>query len=342
MYPALPVLALVASLAFGGCSSPATERGMYWWRTVYAPSAYEESRLVEAGVTRMYIRFFDVAQGEDGSGPAPVAPVQFLARPAAALHVVPVAYITVRALRALSNDSASMLGRAIVDAADRIAQENGIRYSELQLDCDWTPSVREVFFQLAAAARERLHARGGQLSVTLRLHQYRRPAQTGVPPADRGMLMDYNMGRMRPDAVENSIYRETDAKPYLEHPGHYPMPIDVVLPVFHWTLHFRGGGMAGILGKTSVDELRAVNGIVRRGDGLFVVDMPQRFRGVFLARGDVLKPEGVSPAECVAAARLLAKKLATTERTIALFECDSLYLTRYTRNDLEDIYTAFR
>lgn len=315
---------------------------MYWWRTVFAPTPYEESRLREARVTTLYIRFFDVARDDEGGAPVPVAPVQFRARPAAAFRVVPVVYITVRALRGLSADSAALLAGAILGGADRIAAENGIRYSELQLDCDWTPSVRECFFRIASVLRDSMHARGGVLSATVRLHQYRRPALTGVPPVDRAMLMDYNTGRMSLSPEDNSIYREEDAKPYLAHPGHYPLPLDAVLPVFSWTLHFRGGRMAGILGKTTEEDFRGVPGLAPVCGGMYSVDTPQRFRGAFLAQGDVLKTETVGPQQCLAAARLLATKLSSAERIVALFECDSLYLTRYTRNDLEDIYSAFR
>ena len=337
-----PACVALFAVAFLSCSPPPVQRGMYWWRTVFAPSPYEEAALRAARVTTLYIRFFDVVHGEGGAGPAPVAQVDFRFRPDPAYRIVPVVYITVHALRGLSADSAALLGRALLAETDRIAAENGIRFSEFQVDCDWTPSVRDAFFRLAATLRDTLHARGASLSATVRLHQYRWPGRTGVPPADRAMLMDYNMGRMSADPADNSIYREADAKPYIEHAGRYPLPLDAVLPLFFWTLQFRGGSAAGILGKTAEADFRGVDGIEPAGDGLFTVQRPSRFRGSFLAKGDVLKPESVSASQCLAAGRLLARRLPSAQRTIALFECDSLYLIRYAHHDLNELYSAFQ
>ena len=315
---------------------------MYYWRTVYALSPPERAMLRDARVSAMYIRFFDVDREEGSPRPLPVAQIAFREPPAAALRVVPVVFITVRALRALSVDSAALLGRDILGAADRIASENGIRFSEFQLDCDWTPSTREAFFHIARALREALHARGARLSATIRLHQAKYPDRAGVPPVDRGMLMDYNTGRMRPNAGDNSIYRDEDARAYLASLARYPLPLDVVLPIFHWTLHFRGGAMAGILNRTSVSDIRDTDGLTPLDARRFLAARPLLVRGSFLAAGDVLKCEDVPASVCLAAAERVMRALPPAPRRVALFACDSVYFSRYTTDDIDKIYGAFR
>ena len=62
------------------------------------------------------------------------------------------------------------------------------------MDCDWTASSREGYFRALRELSDSLHRRGESLHATLRLHQYRSPRATGIPPADRLTLMAYNMG----------------------------------------------------------------------------------------------------------------------------------------------------
>jgi hypothetical protein len=83
-----------------------------------------------------------------------------------------------------------------------------------------------------------------RLSATIRLHQYKFPDRTGVPPADRGLLMFYNTGDIHDPDEPNSIFQPAAAEKYLHGaPPRYPLPLDVALPVFSWTLIYRDGDL---------------------------------------------------------------------------------------------------
>jgi hypothetical protein len=77
------------------------------------------------------------------------------------------------------------------------------------------------------------------LTATIRLHQYAQPGKTGVPPADRGMLMPYNVGKIAEPGDVNSIFDEATAEPYFRGTKHYPLPLDIGLPAFAWGVQFR-------------------------------------------------------------------------------------------------------
>ena len=79
-------------------------------------------------------------------------------------------------------------------------------WKEMQVDCDWTQGSRAAYFALLRALRDRLHAQGRRLSATIRLHQVKCSADTGVP-VDRGMLMAYNL-LPRDQAGERSAFEE--------------------------------------------------------------------------------------------------------------------------------------
>jgi hypothetical protein len=126
----------------------------------------------------------------------------------------------------------------------------------VQLDCDWTISTRVVYFHFLAALRARL-PQGVALSATLRLHQYRYPDRTGIPPVDRVMLMFYNMGQLDDPDEPNSILNLAAAQPYLDGAPPYPVPLDVALPVFRWGVLYRDGRMTKLIHDLTADELAA-------------------------------------------------------------------------------------
>jgi hypothetical protein len=182
---------------------------------------------------------------------------------------------------------------------------------EFQVDCDWTQGTREAFFRLLEKIRGHL-PHGVLLSATIRLHQYKFPDQTGVPPTDRGMLMLYNTGDIDAPDETNSIFKPEDAKKYLKGaPATYPLPLDVALPAFSWTLVFRDGELWKILPGHD-DHLPT--GILERGTFQ---------NGHYLRPGDFLRQEVVSPELLRESALLAAGASLADDATIAFFHLDN-------------------
>ena len=64
---------------------------------------------------------------------------------------------------------------------------------EIQIDCDWTASTQEAYFEFLHYLKEKAKDKQIQLSATIRLHQL----SMTPPPVDRGILMMYNTGDVK-------------------------------------------------------------------------------------------------------------------------------------------------
>jgi hypothetical protein len=209
------------------------EISFYHWRTVYDPGPESLKRLEQLQVRRLYLRFFEVTLDEEGH-PVPQATAIFRQKPEMAL--VPVVFLenAVFSRKQESRELAANLLKRILE----MAEVNGLELApELHLDCDWTPSTRDAFFEFTEAIKNQLPP-SWELAVTLRLDQFKNHNLTGVPPAHRGILMAYNMGDIKQPGPGNSIIDPQVARHYLSGCRPYPLPLDLALPIFSWAVVF--------------------------------------------------------------------------------------------------------
>ena len=218
----------------------------------------------------------------------------------------------------------------------------------LQLDCDWTPSTRAAYFSFLKKLSAALPP-GTQLSATVRLHQYKFPQETGVPPVDRGMLMLYNTGDIDDPGPRNSIFDPADARKYVQGaPAHYPLPLDVALPLFSWTLVFRDEALWKIIPEFPAQELRDTTRFVQ-----MVVDFPHALPlwqvrkgtfvgGHYLRPGDALRRESLSPELLRQAAQLAARLDLADDATVAFFHLDSSIVRRYPAQLIDSVWKTIQ
>lgn len=249
--------ALILLACLAGCrgENPNAPPAMafYHWKTVFNPTQEEHDLLQAAGITRLYMRMFDVVL--QGNKPVPVATVIFKQKPV--LPVTPVVFITLESLP-VGAEETTALAKNIVRRMLAVVQGNGLPVTqELQLDCDWTLSTKDRFFALVEAVKQQL-PQGWQVSSTLRLYQYRYPEQAGVPPAHRAILMLYNMSDLRTMGSKNSILDAAVAQSYLAGAKPYPLPLDVALPLFSWGVLFDASNDYRGLLRTLPPELQEV------------------------------------------------------------------------------------
>jgi hypothetical protein len=339
-----PVRWLVV-LAMLGCAcradapaGPPVVRAFYFWRTTFALSAAETRALAELGVTRLYVRMFDVAWSEATHRAAPVGPLTVAAgaRVPAGVEVVPVVFVRDEVLR---HAAAGPLAGELWGEVQRRAAALGITPRELQIDCDWTDHTRDAYFALLRALRQAAQV---PLSATIRLHQVKYRERTGVPPVDRGMLMFYNMGKLSADPDARAIFDAASAERYLARVGEYPLPLDLALPIWSWTVQLRDGAVVGLLQSTDPAELDGVDFLDRAGDGPYVATRTTFLHGALLREGDVLKTEVTGPDETRAAAALVAPHLRSDPRarTVTLFDLSERNLRRHDQRSLDRVFRA--
>lgn len=309
--------------------SGACHRGIYHWKSTYNPTEWEKGWMRKHRVDRLFIHLFDIEAGKKADQPGwrmvPVATTTFLQRLPSEMEVVPVVYITVDAIRSLDEegeDRASSVERYAQLIATRIDEMMADHYDgtvrEVQIDCDWTQQTERCYFDLARALKARLHQHGITLSGTLRLHQLRQVESLDTIPFDRCLLMCYNTGNLQNASTHNSILDFDDVKPYLrQYHSNVLHNTDIALPVYGWGVEFEEDGTFS----------RLVN-----SNQLPEAIQTSKERKVFI------REEWGDPDEIRRTRRALPQL--DTAHTIILYHLDSLNLSRYSHDEIEEFYTS--
>ena len=308
----------------------------YHWKTTFQPTRFEERTLRRLGVETLYVRFFDVDWNPQINEATPKATVRF-ATPVAGYTVVPVVFITNRTLQNLSVMAIPILARNITNEIKQIAQKQVIRFQEVQIDCDWSETTGGRYFALLRSLRAML---GVPLSATIRLHQVKFAAKTGVPPVERGMLMAYNVADWKRADTRNSIWDAAVADRYLPFLEKYPLPLDVVLPVFRWTIAYRNGLFLKIMNDVDRNQLKNSGFLepVLTDSTRFVARQDTAALGMMIRRGDVFRAEAVPIDELKKAQHAILSRIQNRAVTFGLYHLDSTNLAQYSYETLQSLY----
>jgi hypothetical protein len=250
-------LALFAAAAIIGCrhreatseenlEKMTPQRSIYHWKTVFGIDSTELAFLQKQEIDRIYLRMFDVATEPDFLNGAteivPIATTRFTSPIPNNVEIVPVTYITIDALMAMAGRETE-IASLIVERLMAMSSYNGCgKTKEIQLDCDWTATTKEIYNKLCRAAMEVLQSKSVELSITVRLHQLKETP----PPADRGVLMLYNTGALKDPYTDNSILNIFDVEPYIK-PTEYSIPLDYAYPAFGWGVKFNNDKFVSIV-----------------------------------------------------------------------------------------------
>ncbi len=333
------VLFVVASACHNEPQS--SRRAFYHWKTRLSLAEAQRAYLDRLGVDKIYVKFFDVDWDEAYAGPVPLAEVEIDTQRLQGLEVVPCVFITNRTI-------AQMPDAAVPELVDRILRKTeeltlqypGMHIREWQVDCDWTASTRDRYFALLELLREKLKPRGVILSATVRLHQYQRPEQTGVPPVDRGMLMCYNTGDLESWEEENSILSKKDVGLYVQSAGPYPLPLDVALPVFSWGVLFRNGRMIRLIHGMWPEHLADTGRFRPISPYRFKVVKSTYFQGHYLYEGDLLRIEAPTIYDLEGSADMMRRVLRHSDKRAdaAFYHLDSAVVRRFPAEKLSAIW----
>lgn len=298
-----PILTALVALLLQACHAPHrpehVERAVYHWSNSHWLHHGEEQWIDTHRVRTLFWKVLDIDWNEaNHAHPVSIVRSPFQpnewghggerSEPMKHVELVPVVFITNRTM--LNCDSTQL--RVFADKLQRkLGQLCGGAYREVQFDCDWTARSRDSYFTFLRLMRDRL---GRRLSATVRLHQFKDPGGTGVPPVDRGMLMLYNVEDVKAYGPDNSIFNEEAARPYFSGAPRYPLPLDVALPAYSWLVHYRNGRFVRIENGDLVEEIDTLPQYRRDPDGMFtVVEETESWWGEALHLGDRLKPERI-------------------------------------------------
>lgn len=333
------LLTWICSLLSCGHPDRKGKRGMYYWKTNVSLSAPEQETLQQLDCQRLFVRFFDVDLGPGGRI-VPVAPASFAAI-TYPQEIVPVVFITPAALNQLNRFSAATLAQQISGLLEQKCRNITLQPKEIQIDCDWSSSNKELYFNLLHQLKRQSFFTGKCLSVTIRLHQVKYIVKSGIPPADRGLLMCYNMGKLKDIKEDNSILNVATAETYLDNLKHYPLPLDVALPIFHWSILFEREQFKGILRDIDLDQLQDKSLFLPQTKQTFLVAKDTFWNGFDLKQGQWIRYEESAVRDVQKLATFVADHIGTDSLTVLLYHCDPKNFKKYTPDELEKIFTCF-
>ncbi|MCB0598862.1 MAG: hypothetical protein H6557_09880 [Lewinellaceae bacterium] len=339
--PYTAILLLPLLLLLFSCQKP-KERivipAFYHWQTRLELTLPEQGLVKRLGVQRLYVKFFDVDWDPELKAPVPLAPVELAPRTYAGLELAPAVFIANRTLERLPPEQVPGLADKIYGKIFSLAaQDSSLHIREVQLDCDWTGSTREAYFELLGRLRDKLSARGIALSATIRLHQARYPARTGVPPVGRGILMFYNMGQLEQWDEPNSILNLEAAEPYLKGYEPYPLPLGLALPLFRWAVLFRDGEMIKLINNLTEERLEGNPKYKALAPGRYEVVEGAFLEGHYLYPGDRIRMEAVEPEHLIAAAERLRGLPWPDTLELVFYHLDSTVVGRYEAKMLDGL-----
>ena len=252
----LPVFLTIAVLLLAACRQDkpsSTLRSAYYWSTTWNMDSSKIDFIQKHHIQRLYVRYFDVVKDERGEM-MPNATLQFdlptesktSSSIPQGIEIIPVVYIVNECfkkpipLQAICRQLASKILTRIL----QICEANDVAVpQEIQIDCDWTASTQETYFNFLKNLREKAQFKNIQISATIRLHQL----SMTPPPVDRGILMMYNTGDAKLLKCQKPILDMKDVAPYIQQLANYPLKLSAAYPLFRWNILFRDGKFVGII-----------------------------------------------------------------------------------------------
>jgi hypothetical protein len=317
-------------------------KALYIWNSDLHLSQIETNELQKQDIKKLYIHMFDVVWNKQTQSVTPTAKVSCNTLFPNTFTIIPTIYITVESLQKTTLLNIPNLAHKIFTECSTLCKINNLQFSEIQIDCDWTPSTKRSFFLLLQTLSDTLHATNKNLSATIRLHQIKYYKKTGIPPVDRGMLMFYNMGTITCNSEKNSIYNKEDAQKYTDFIRNYPLELDIALPLFSWGVVCNNNHVK-LLVNTIDDFLKKHRpNLIQSKNNEYISRKSFLYKGMYITKGDVITIEKITPEECKDAADFLAENLnLKKQRTISLFDYSSIRKEKYEINSLQDIYNQF-
>lgn len=341
----LPLLFVAATVAvLPGCRPhrERTDRAFYEWRSRIAYSPADFAALDSLKITRLYVRFFDVQWSRERDMAVPESVTQFVSPFPSHIAVVPTVYITNDVMRKVNRDEAIQdLAEKIAGTIKRTAEEKAAisGFDEVQIDCDWTATSRLSYFELLRQLRDRFP--GVTVSATIRLHQIKYRAETGIPPVERGMLMAYNVGDVVSPDETNSIFTADEVDKYLGTLDKYPLPLDAALPVFSWGVRFHFGRFASLIDNLTTREMKGRNEFRIIGGNRWQAERETILRGEQIYPGDVIRIEEPDRREVLDVARTISDGIDKPRIVVALYRFDPEIIARSTPEDFRAIFRIF-
>jgi hypothetical protein len=214
------------------------------------------------------------------------------------------------------------------------------KYSDILIDCDWTASTREKYFLFLKKFKEL--NKELDLSVTLRLWQYKNSDLAGIPPANRCLLMCYNLSNPSEYGNKNTICSIDELKKYITG-KEYPILLDVALPLFSSGVIFRDGKFKGMISEINPEDYSSDTASYKKEkDDLFMFRNDQVIGNTYIRYGDEIRLESLTSDNLKEISEYISDnvKLAKDSR-VTFFSWNTNAIKKYGTKNIQDCYHSF-
>ncbi|MGR3811646.1 hypothetical protein [Jiulongibacter sp. NS-SX5] len=307
---------------------------IYHWKSTYNPDSTSLQKLDELGICKQYIRFFDIDKKDD-QFPQPKSVIRFKQRPR--YTVIPVVYLTNRSLKNLKTEEIDNLAMQTAEKVTQIAKQNDIDIEALQLDCDWSKSTKDAYFQYLRTLDKTLDPEI-ELSSTLRLHQVKFREQTGVPPVDRTALMLYNVGDWTNPQTENSLFDPLIIDQYLSRIPEYPLPMDLALPIYQQALVYRQNKLFTFIKNKDLEDIsEEIDLKIAKNASTYVCQENGQYLNKSFRKGDIFRFENVEFRELNLVNRAVLQRIQNEDLDLIFYHLDEGPLSLYRKKEFIEL-----
>jgi len=316
-------------------------RSFYHWKQSFKMEAADSEYITNLGLKTLYVRFFDIVW-QPPTGAVPTAIIDFESKVAQNLSLIPCIYIENKVFQQVqAKDKVEELAQKSVAKIRSLLKKSGkTAIAEVQLDCDWTKSTQLAYFHFLDSFKKQWKDEL-ILSATIRLHQIKYAQKTGVPPVDKGMLMYYNMGKIKDLNTPNSILDNQIGRQYISSKTDYQLPLDMALPIFEWGVWFRGDKFAGIFNDLNSLKLKEMGDFKHLEKGVFMLEQDTVVGNRYLRSGDIIRLEGISAKALKEAVEVCRKAVNTEALNVSFYHWDKDLVEGQGLEFLEDVYHSF-
>lgn len=323
-------------LAFSTCKNQEKiSQNWYHWKGTLHLDSLERKYAKQLQSQTLYLRFFDVDFHPEQKA-VPIGDLQIQNADIKPFQkVVAVVFITNRTMLQSKPTEIPLLAKKISEKIFTKSQNNQMPLQGIQIDCDWSEKSKENFFLLCKTLKKICKERKLSFSATIRLHQYKYFSQTGVPDADEGILMLYNVGDIEGKDTENSILELSLVEKYLQNAEKYPLPLKIALPIFQWAVVKRMGKVVHLLSEVTEKDLELNSKLKKIQEKCYKVRENHYFGGVFLYEQDELRWENVSLDKLEKLTKVVASKITTNE--MIFYHLDNHLIQQYPYEKLQNL-----
>lgn len=368
-------LVLILGVIFLSCEKKEITHSFCYWKTGWNNSQEDSLLKKQMNVKHFYVRFFDVDWNPYEKEARPVATFDGNYNPANDVEMTPSIFITNEVLLNSDKEKLDVLAKNIDKRIDQILDQisenkrrdfaykysqkvnrsyetklmdsimeierkkGNLKVKEVLIDCDWSVKSKDNYFYLLQKLKEN---KKYQISATIRLWQYKYYEKAGIPPVDKGLLMCYNLSSPNDKKTENSIGTSKELEQYITH-NKYDLPLDIALPIFSWSVVFRGNEFKGIISdERDINFKKDTLNFKKINDNKFVFKNDLVIGETYFRNGDEVRIEQVSDEEMQKMIKRIKSKITLKNNAkVTFFSWDHKFIKNYGTDKINSYYAQF-